>query len=105
IRDNIRYGKIDARDAEIAAAAKLAHAPEVIDELERWKGPRAYAPQVGPRRAARARARGHRRAGGLEGPARLRRPGGRARRQALGRPARARRDPAGDPQERADPGA
>src|SRR6202011_103782 len=30
IRDNIRYGKIDASDAEIAAAAKLAHAHEVI---------------------------------------------------------------------------
>jgi ATP-binding cassette subfamily B multidrug efflux pump len=49
IRDNIRYGKIDASDAEIAAAAKLAHAHEFIGELEDWKGRRGYDAQVGER--------------------------------------------------------
>jgi ATP-binding cassette subfamily B multidrug efflux pump len=49
IRDNIRYGKIDASDAEIVAAAKLAHAQEFIDELEDWKGRRGYDAQVGER--------------------------------------------------------
>jgi ATP-binding cassette subfamily B multidrug efflux pump len=49
IRDNIRYGKIDASDAEIVAAAKLAHAHEFIGELEDWKGRRGYDAQVGER--------------------------------------------------------
>jgi ATP-binding cassette, subfamily B, multidrug efflux pump len=49
IRDNIRYGKIDASDAEIVAAAKLAHAHEFIEELEDWKGRRGYDAQVGER--------------------------------------------------------
>ena len=37
IRDNIRYGRPQATDAEIDAAAKLAHADEFILELEDWK--------------------------------------------------------------------
>jgi len=49
IRDNIRYGKIDASEAEIVAAAKLAHAHEFIEELEDWKGWRGYDAQVGER--------------------------------------------------------
>ena len=34
VRDNIRYGKLDATDAEVEAAAKLAEAHEFISELE-----------------------------------------------------------------------
>jgi ATP-binding cassette, subfamily B, multidrug efflux pump len=49
IRDNIRYGKIEASDAEIVAAAKLAHAHEFIGELEDWRGRRGYDAQVGER--------------------------------------------------------
>jgi ATP-binding cassette subfamily B multidrug efflux pump len=49
IRDNIRYGRPDATDAEIFAAAKLAHAHEFILELEDWKGRRGYDAQVGER--------------------------------------------------------
>jgi ATP-binding cassette subfamily B multidrug efflux pump len=49
IRDNIRYGKIDASEAEVVAAAKLAHAHEFIEELEDWKGRRGYDAQVGER--------------------------------------------------------
>jgi ATP-binding cassette, subfamily B, multidrug efflux pump len=49
IRDNIRYGRADAADAEIVAAAKLAHADEFIGELEDWKGRRGYDAQVGER--------------------------------------------------------
>src|SRR5207302_9081009 len=37
IGDNIRYGRPSAIDAEIVAAAKLAHAHEFILELEDWK--------------------------------------------------------------------
>jgi ATP-binding cassette subfamily B multidrug efflux pump len=49
IRDNIRYGRAAATDAEITAAAKLAHAHEFIQELEDYKGRRAYDSQVGER--------------------------------------------------------
>ena len=49
IRDNIRYGRPSATDAEIVAAAKLAHAHEFILELEDWKGRRGYDAQVGER--------------------------------------------------------
>ena len=34
IRENIRYGRLNATDAEVEAAAKLAHAHEFIEELE-----------------------------------------------------------------------
>ncbi len=49
IRDNIRYGRPEARDAEIVAAAKLAHAQEFIETLEDWRGRRGYDAQVGER--------------------------------------------------------
>ena len=49
ISDNIRYGRPDATDAEIVAAAQLAHADEFILELEDWKGRRGYDAQVGER--------------------------------------------------------
>ncbi|MBV9970875.1 MAG: ABC transporter ATP-binding protein [Xanthobacteraceae bacterium] len=49
IRDNIRYGRPDASDAEIVAAAKLAHAHEFIGDLEDWRGRRGYDAQVGER--------------------------------------------------------
>jgi ATP-binding cassette subfamily B multidrug efflux pump len=49
IRDNIRYSRPGASDAEVIAAAKLAHAHEFIVELEDWKGRRGYDAQVGER--------------------------------------------------------
>jgi len=49
IRDNIRYGRPLATDAEVVAAAKLAHADEFIRELEDWKRRRGYDAQVGER--------------------------------------------------------
>ena len=49
IGDNIRYGRPQATDAEVVAAAKLAHAHEFILELEDWKQRRGYAAQVGER--------------------------------------------------------
>ena len=49
IRDNIRYGRPQATDAEIVEAAKLAHADEFIHELEDWKKRRGYDAQVGER--------------------------------------------------------
>jgi ATP-binding cassette subfamily B multidrug efflux pump len=49
IGDNIRYGRSTASDAEVEAAAKLAHAEEFIGTLEDWKGRRGYEAQVGER--------------------------------------------------------
>ena len=49
IRDNIRYGRPRASDAEVIRAAKLAHADEFIHELEDWKKRRGYESQVGER--------------------------------------------------------
>jgi ATP-binding cassette, subfamily B, multidrug efflux pump len=49
IRDNIRYGRPEASDAEIIEAAKLAHAHEFIGDLEDWRGRRGYEAQVGER--------------------------------------------------------
>ena len=49
IGDNIRYGRPQATDAEVVAAAKLAHAHEFILELEDWKQRRGYDAQVGER--------------------------------------------------------
>jgi ATP-binding cassette subfamily B multidrug efflux pump len=49
VRENIRYGRPNASEAEILAAAKLAHADEFIAELEDWKGRRGYDAQVGER--------------------------------------------------------
>src|ERR1700724_4102424 len=49
IRENIRYGRPEASDAEIVMAARLAHAHEFIENLEDWRGRRGYDSQVGER--------------------------------------------------------
>ena len=49
IRENIRYGRPSASDAEVEAAAELAHAEDFIATLEDWKGRRGYEAQVGER--------------------------------------------------------
>jgi len=49
IRENIRYGKPDATDEQIIAAAQLAHAETFIHELEDWRGRRGYDAHVGER--------------------------------------------------------
>jgi ATP-binding cassette subfamily B multidrug efflux pump len=49
IRDNIRYSRPQASDAEVIAAARLAHAEEFIDTLEDWKERRGYDAHVGER--------------------------------------------------------
>jgi ATP-binding cassette, subfamily B, multidrug efflux pump len=49
IRDNIRYGRTNASEADIIAASKMAHAHEFIVELEDWKGRRGYDAHVGER--------------------------------------------------------
>jgi ATP-binding cassette, subfamily B, multidrug efflux pump len=49
IGDNIRYGRPQATDEEVVAAAKLAHAHEFILELEDWRQRHGYAAQVGER--------------------------------------------------------
>ncbi len=49
IRDNIRYGRPLASEAQVVAAARLAHADEFIRELEDWKNRRGYDAQVGER--------------------------------------------------------
>ncbi|MCL2832703.1 MAG: ABC transporter ATP-binding protein/permease [Treponema sp.] len=35
IRDNIRYGRLDATDAEVEAAAKIVHAENIVSKLEK----------------------------------------------------------------------
>ena len=49
IRDNIRYGRPDASEVAIVAAAQMAHANEFIVALEDWKGRRGYDAHVGER--------------------------------------------------------
>ena len=49
IRDNIRYGRPAASDAEVEAAARRAEAHEFILELEDWNGRRGYDAHVGER--------------------------------------------------------
>ncbi len=49
IRENIRYGRAEASEAEIIAAARLAHAEAFILEQEDWRGRRGYDAQVGER--------------------------------------------------------
>jgi ATP-binding cassette, subfamily B, multidrug efflux pump len=49
IRENIRYGRPRASEAEVITAAKLAHADDFIHELEDWKKRRGYDSQVGER--------------------------------------------------------
>jgi ATP-binding cassette subfamily B multidrug efflux pump len=49
IRDNLRYGRRSATEAEIIAAARQAHALEFIEELEDWQGRRGFDAHVGER--------------------------------------------------------
>jgi ATP-binding cassette subfamily B multidrug efflux pump len=49
IRENIRYGRPEASEAEIITAARLAHAHEFIVDLEDWRGRCGYDSQVGER--------------------------------------------------------
>ena len=49
IADNIRYGKPEASEADIIAAAKMAHAHEFVLELEDQLGRRGYEAHVGER--------------------------------------------------------
>jgi ATP-binding cassette subfamily B multidrug efflux pump len=49
IRDNIAYGRPDASDADIHAAAMRAHAHDFIDELTDQHGNTGYDTQVGER--------------------------------------------------------
>jgi ATP-binding cassette, subfamily B, multidrug efflux pump len=49
IRENIRYGRPDSSDAEVIAAARLAHADEFILDLVDWQERRGYDARVGER--------------------------------------------------------
>lgn len=49
IMDNIRYGRLDATDQEVIAAAKLAHAYEFIMTLEDKDGLKGFDAMVGER--------------------------------------------------------
>ncbi len=49
IRDNLRYGRPDASEAEIVDAARRAHALEFIEQLEDWQGRRGFDAHVGER--------------------------------------------------------
>ncbi|MGE0259807.1 MAG: ABC transporter ATP-binding protein [Alphaproteobacteria bacterium] len=49
IRDNIRYGRPEASEAEIIDAARRAHALEFIDGLEDWHGRTGLDAHVGER--------------------------------------------------------
>ncbi len=49
IRDNIRYGRPDATEAEVAAAAERAEAQDFIAELADWRGRSGYDAHVGER--------------------------------------------------------
>jgi ATP-binding cassette subfamily B multidrug efflux pump len=49
IRDNIRYGRPQASDAEVYEAARRAHATDFIEKLEDWNGRKGYEAHVGER--------------------------------------------------------
>jgi len=49
IFDNIRYGRPEATDAEVRAAATRAHALDFIEGLEDWVGRRGFDAHVGER--------------------------------------------------------
>jgi len=49
IRDNLRYGRPRATDAEVLAAARRAHAIDFIEQLEDWHGRRGFDAHVGER--------------------------------------------------------
>jgi ATP-binding cassette, subfamily B, multidrug efflux pump len=49
IRDNIRYGRLQASEWEVRRAAAQAHALEFIEGLEDWYGRRSFEAHVGER--------------------------------------------------------
>jgi ATP-binding cassette subfamily B multidrug efflux pump len=49
IRDNLRYGRPRATEAEVIAAAKQAHALDFIEQLEDWQGRTGLDAHVGER--------------------------------------------------------
>jgi ATP-binding cassette, subfamily B, multidrug efflux pump len=49
IRDNIRYGRPSASDAEVREAAERAHALDFIETLEDWQGREGFEAHVGER--------------------------------------------------------
>src|SRR5579872_338399 len=49
IRDNIRYGRPEASEAEIVDAARRSHALEFIEGLEDWHGRKGFDAHVGER--------------------------------------------------------
>jgi ATP-binding cassette subfamily B multidrug efflux pump len=49
IRENIRYGRPDATEAEIVEAARLAHADEFIPVQKDWRGNHGFDAHVGER--------------------------------------------------------
>ncbi len=49
VRDNIRYGRPEASEAEIREAAARAHALDFIEGLEDWQGRRGFDAHVGER--------------------------------------------------------
>ncbi len=49
IRDNIRYGRPDASEAQIVEAAARAHALDFIEGLEDWQGRHGFDAHVGER--------------------------------------------------------
>ena len=49
IRENIRYGRPEATEAEVRAAAERAHALEFIEGLEDWQQRHGFDAQVGER--------------------------------------------------------
>ncbi|HEX3954173.1 MAG TPA: ABC transporter ATP-binding protein [Stellaceae bacterium] len=49
IRDNIRYGRLDASEDEIVDAARRAHATEFIEGLEDWHNRTGFDAHVGER--------------------------------------------------------
>jgi len=49
IRDNIRYGRPEASEAEVREAAARAHALDFIETLEDWQGRRGFEAHVGER--------------------------------------------------------
>ncbi|HEV2548133.1 MAG TPA: ABC transporter ATP-binding protein [Stellaceae bacterium] len=49
IRDNIRYGRPEASEAEVREAARRAHALQFIEELEDWQGRLGFDAHVGER--------------------------------------------------------
>jgi len=49
IRENLRYGRPRATEAEVIEAARRAHALEFIEQLEDWQGRRGFDAHVGER--------------------------------------------------------